>query len=93
MPVEITLEYLGEPEKEKALRAGLNGIFKDYQGTWEIHIIGDQQNTIWKTTIKAADNLGEHVHKFYGEDGGHAVENVLAEVSRIAEGLRKRKSA
>ena len=90
MPAEITVRYLGEAEKETALRSGLSKLFEKYAGAWKVSVLGDQGNTVWVAKVTGPQDRGEHLHKFYGEDGGHNVEKILAEVSRIAEGLQEK---
>lgn len=91
MPAEITVKYLGEDEKEVALRSGLSKLFEKDTGAWKVRVLGDQSNTIWVATVTAPNERAQHVHKFYGEDGGHNVDKILAEISRIAEGLKEKK--
>jgi hypothetical protein len=90
MPAEITVQYLGEAEKEATLRVGLDKLFEKRPGAWKVSVLGDQRNTVWVAKVMGPEDRGEHVHKFYGEDGGHAIEKILNEISRIADGLKEK---
>lgn len=93
MPAEITVQYVGEPEKEAALRSGLSKAFEKRAGDWKVSILGDQSNTTWVAKVTAPKESTAYVHKFYGEDGGHNVERILEEISRVADGLKEKEKA
>jgi hypothetical protein len=83
MPVTVSTKYLGHPEIEEKLRAGVEEFFKKYPDSWTVSILGAQTNTVWELKVTASDGRGEWVHRLHGEDGGHDIEKILTVLEQI----------
>jgi len=83
MPATVSTNYLGNPETEKKLRAGVEEFFKKYPDHWRVSILGAQTNTVWELKVTASDGRKEWVHRLHGEDGGHDVEKILTVLEQI----------
>jgi hypothetical protein len=90
MPAIVSVNYLDNPDTEKMFKARIEQFMEPYEGQWAIKLIGSQQNTIWEMTVKAPDGKGQWVIQLYGEDGGHSIEKILAQLQNMVE---KRSSA
>ncbi len=51
MSVEVTVKYLGDPEKEEQFKQKIPTLFEGVEGHWEVKVLGDQRNTIWELTV------------------------------------------
>ena len=83
MPATVSTNYLGHPEIEKNLRAGVGEFFRKYPDNWTVSILGAQTNTVWELKVTASDGRREWVHRLHGEDGGHDIETILMVLKKI----------
>ena len=83
MPATVSTGYLGNPDAERKLRAGVEEFFKKFPDCWTVSILGAQTNTVWELKVTASDGCREWVHRLHGEDGGHDIEKILAVLEQI----------
>ena len=85
MAAIITTTCLGDPDTEKFLIARIREFMTRYPGAWRVEFLGAAHNTIWEMTVTVPGGVNQWVHQLYGEDGGHRIENILAELGKIVE--------
>ena len=85
MAAIVTARYLGNPDTEKQLTECIRELMAEYLGEWRVEVLGAARNTIWEMTVVAPNGIKQWVRRLYGEDGGHGVENILADLQNIVE--------
>src|SRR6266487_451687 len=82
MSVEVTVKYLGDPEKEEQFKQKIPTLFESVEGHWEVKVLGDQRNTIWELTVNGPTHHLINRKNFDGP-GQHSNQAILDEIRSV----------
>ena len=85
MASTLLLVELGNPEIEQPLRNAIDEFLKQLPGDWQVTIVGSQETSAWEVRVSASAGDNARAKILSSKDGGHKIENVVAEIRRMTE--------
>ena len=85
MASTLLLDELGNPEIEQPLRHAVDEFLKQLPGDWQVTIVGSPETSAWEMRVSASAGDNARAKILRSKDGGHKIENVVAEIRRMTE--------
>jgi len=91
MPATVSTSYIGNPEMDRAVRAGIEEFFKRYSDEWRVTVIGAADNDVWELTVIAPNGQKKWVQNLHGHDNAHNADVIIDALKGITTGYPSKK--